>query len=282
MSVENLLNEKGISFTSSGRDYLIKCLNPEHDDSNPSLRVDKISGISHCFACGWKRNLFKHFGIITDNSSIRISKLKEKIKELKISMQEMVLPEGAIPYTKPFRDISSATLKQFEAFYTNSIEKLEGRIVFPLRDITGKISAFVGRHTMSDANPRYVNYPSGVTLTTYPIKLEGVFTGMVIVEGMFDMLNCYDKGMRNVVSVFGTQSLKAGIHIKLMPYKVQGITKIFILFDGDDAGRSAAKELKPLIEEQGFEVEIINLPNETDPGDLDVEAVTSIKEYTSG
>jgi DNA primase len=282
VSVEALLNEKGIPFTSSGRDYLIKCLNPEHDDSNPSLRVDKVNGVAHCFACGWKRNLFKHFGVITDNSSIRIAKLKEKIKELKVSMQEVVFPDGATPYTQPFRGISSATLKYFEAFYTHSIEKLEDRIIFPLRDVTGKISAFVGRHIMSDANPRYVNYPSGVTLTTYPVKLEGIFTSMVIVEGIFDMLNCYDKGMRNVVSVFGTQSLKAGIHAKLMPYKVQGISKIFILFDGDKAGREAAHELKPLIEEQGFEVEIINLPDDIDPGVLSDEEVASIKEYTSG
>jgi len=281
MSVEALLNEKGISFTSSGRDYLIKCLNPEHDDSNPSLRVDKVNGVAHCFSCGWRRSLFKHFGIIS-TGSVRIARLKEKIKELKVSMQEVVFPEGTTPYTQPFRGISSATLKHFEAFYTHSIEKLEDRIIFPLRDVTGKISAFVGRHIMSDANPKYINYPSGVTLTTYPVKLEGVFISMVIVEGMFDMLNCYDKGMRNVVSVFGTQSLKAGIHTKLMPYKVQGISKIFIMFDGDDAGRSAAKELKPLIEEQNFEVEIINLPDDIDPGVLSDEEVASIKEYTSG
>lgn len=281
MSVEALLNEKGIPFTSSGRDYLIKCLNPDHDDSNPSLRVDKVNGVAHCFSCGWRRNLYKHFGIIS-SGSVRIAKLKEKIKELKVSMQELVLPEGATPYTQPFRGISSATLKHFEAFYTHSIEKLEDRIIFPLRDVTGRISAFVGRHIMSDANPKYINYPSGVTLTTYPVKLEGIFTSMVIVEGIFDMLNCYDKGMRNVVSVFGTQSLKADIHTKLMPYKVQGISKIFILFDGDKAGREAAAELKPLIEEQGFTVEIINLPDDTDPGVLSDTDVASIKEYTSG
>ena len=79
MSVEALLNEKGISFTSSGRDYLIKCLNPEHDDSNPSLRVDKVNGVAHCFSCGWRRSLFKHFGIIS-TGSVRIARLKEKIK----------------------------------------------------------------------------------------------------------------------------------------------------------------------------------------------------------
>jgi DNA primase len=281
MSVEALLNDQNIPFTASGKDYLIKCLNPEHEDSNPSLRVDKVNGVAHCFACGWKRNLFKHFGIITPGSSIRLAKLKEKIKELKDSMKEITFPEGSIPYTKPFRGISVSTLKHFEAFYTHSVEKLEDRIIFPLRDISGKISAFVGRHVMSDANPKYINYPSGVSLNCYPVKLEGTSTNIVLVEGIFDMLNCYDKGMRNVISVFGTQTLKASTHSKLLPYKVQGITKIFIMFDGDTAGKDAAKELKPLIEEQGFEVEIINLPDDTDPGVLSDEEVLSIKEYTA-
>jgi len=52
------------------------------------------------------------------------------------------------------------------------------------------------------------------------------------------------------------------------------------MFDGDEAGKSAAETIKPLIEEAGFIVEIINLPDGTDPGDLDQETVDSIKEYT--
>jgi DNA primase len=50
--VENLLREKGIYFKVSGNDYLTKCFSPEHEDSNPSFRIDKIKGIGHCFSCG--------------------------------------------------------------------------------------------------------------------------------------------------------------------------------------------------------------------------------------
>ncbi len=64
-SVEKLLYDEGISFKGSGKDYLITCLNPNHDDSDPSLRVDKVTGLAHCFASGWKRNLFRHFGKLT-------------------------------------------------------------------------------------------------------------------------------------------------------------------------------------------------------------------------
>jgi DNA primase len=64
-----------------------------------------------------------------------------------------------------------------------------------------------------------------------------------------------------------------------MPYKAQGITHIFLLFDGDEAGEKAAKQLKPLIEQEEFVVEIIKLPDGSDPGELDQFEVNSIAEY---
>ena len=56
----DLLTEKGIDFKVQGNDAVIKCLNPEHDDTNPSMRVDKITGVFHCFSCGFKGNKFRN------------------------------------------------------------------------------------------------------------------------------------------------------------------------------------------------------------------------------
>ena len=42
--IADLLRQKNISYTISGPDFLVKCLNPEHEDSNPSFRIDKIKG----------------------------------------------------------------------------------------------------------------------------------------------------------------------------------------------------------------------------------------------
>lgn len=264
----------------SGKDLLVKCLNPEHNDSNPSLRIDRITGISHCFACGWKRNIFKHFGIISNNASIRVAKLKEKIQNIKLSSIEVDLPDGHTPFNRNFRGISAETLKHFGAFYTNEVEKLQDRIIFPIKEVSGKHVAFVGRHTMSNGNPRYLIHPSGRSLPIYPNVYTEHTRTAILVEGVFDMLNLYDKGVRNVSCVFGTTTLKNATKERLLPLKVQGVEKIFILFDGDDAGRSAAAEIKPLIEEEGFVVEIIDLPDDTDPGELDQENIDSIKEYT--
>lgn len=279
--VLELIQKNNLGYSVSGRDYLIQCLNPEHPDSNPSFRVDKVSGVAHCFACGFKTNIFKFFGVFTNPVPIKIAALKEKLAELKTNNTGLELPSGHTPYTKTFRGISAQTLKHFGAFYTNSVEKLQDRIVFPIKDITGKIVVYVARHTLSNGNPRYVNYPSGVKIPVFPAHLPSGYSSLVIVEGIFDMLNLYDKGLENVVCAFGTNTLQNDTKQKLLPFKAQGITHIYLLFDGDEAGSKAAKLLKPLIEAEGFIVEIVSLPDGTDPGDLDAEDVRSIAEYVT-
>lgn len=278
--VLELLNKKNIESKVSGRDYVIKCLSPKHDDSNPSLRVDKITGIMHCLACGFKGNLFTHFGVFSNYTSIKIAKLKQKLNDLTLSKNGLPPLDGAVPFVRAFRGISAETYKKFGAFYTTADEKFADRLIIPITDISDKVVVYIARHTMSDGNPRYLIHPRHVQVPVFPGMLETPGKKLVIVEGIFDFLNLYDKGMRNVACVFGTTSLKNNIKSKLLAYKVQGVEKIFILFDGDNPGREAAKELKPELEENGFQVEILHLEDGTDPGELSQEHVDSLIEYT--
>lgn len=279
--VLELLRNKGIYFKVSGQDYLVKCLNPDHEDTNPSMRIDRQDGKFHCLSCGFKGNIFKYFGLFTSISSIRILKLKEKLRNMLISTEGLEVPEGATLFNRPFRGISADTLKKFGAFYTTLNKDLEDRICFPITDISGKTVVYVARHTLSDGNPRYLNYPRGVSIPVFPSVLHNT-KSMVLVEGLFDMLNCYDKGLENVVCTFGTNTLMATAREKLQPFKTQGITKVYIMYDGDKAGNEAAFKLKPIIEELDLEVEIIKLEDNTDPGELSQEYITSIKEYING
>lgn len=276
--VLDLIQKQGLQYQTSGRDYVIKCINPEHPDTNPSLRIDKVTGSFHCFACHFKGNIFKHFGILTNQTPMRVAKLKEKLQELKTN-NNLEMPSGATPWTKAFRGISAKTLKHFNAFYTNYEEKLRDRICFPIQDITDRTVVFLARHTLSNGNPRYVNYPSGVSMPIFPASAPPEAKSVVLVEGLFDFLNLYDKGLTNVSCCFGTNTLHKDTKQKLLPFRAQGVQNIYIMFDGDQAGETAAHQLKPLIEQEGFVVEIIHLPDGTDPGDLDLEAVESICKY---
>lgn len=283
--VEDLLKQKGVPFNYSGHDVVVKCFNPEHDDSNPSMRIDKTTGIFNCFSCGFKGNLFKYYGILTNQSFLKVAKLKEKIAQFKADTNGLEIPAVAIPFTKNYRGISANTFRDFKAFYlpaeSDRLKGFEDRVIFPISDITGKIRVFQGRHTLSSGNPKYLNYPAHTTLNLFPAVMPKGFTTMVLVEGLFDMLNCYDKGLKNVACVFGVNNLEKDTKYKLLAYKTQGITKIFIMFDGDDAGRNAARKLKPLIEACEFECEIIPLEDDSDPGSMSEEYIKSIGEYVN-
>jgi DNA primase len=278
-SLETLLNKNKITYKIQGNDYIVTCLNPEHEDSSPSMRIDKDTGMFNCFACKFKGNIYTYFGLNANTSSIRVAKLKKKINDLKVSIDGLDMPKGAVPYNKTFRHISVKTLRHFEVFTTSEVDELLDRIIVPIKDTRGKYIVFIARHILSNANPKYVIYPSKVKVPTYPVIMPKYTKSIVLVEGIFDMLNMYDKGMTNVVCTFGTQTLKAETEKKMLYYKAQGISKVFILFDGDDAGNTAAKELEPLLVAAGFEVEIIGLAEGSDPGDLTKEEVDSIITY---
>ena len=92
MEVEDLLRQKDIHYKIQGGDYLIQCLNPEHEDSHPSMRVDQIIGIFQCFSCGMKGNIFNHFGEKANPLQVRRELLKRKLNAKRAESIGLVLP----------------------------------------------------------------------------------------------------------------------------------------------------------------------------------------------
>ena len=81
MNVEDLLLSKNIQYIPKGKDFVVRCLNPEHEDRNPSMRIDQITGVFNCFSCEYKGNLFTHFGQKADKMEQKRQILKKKIQE---------------------------------------------------------------------------------------------------------------------------------------------------------------------------------------------------------
>ena len=72
-----------------------------------------------------------------------------------------------------------------------------GRIVFPVRDISGRIVAFNGRHT-TGGTPKYMISPAGAKMPLFPV-VEPIQGSVILVEGIFDMINLHDKGLTNAI-----------------------------------------------------------------------------------
>ena len=275
MNVENLLLDKKIPYYAKGKDYLVQCLNPEHDDNNPSMRIDQITGIFNCFACGFKGNLFNFYGEKANQLQLRRENLKKKIRQKMSEGAGLSFPKGYMPYEGNWREISADTYKTFQAF-THHDKDHVGRLVFPIRDIGGRVVAFNGRH-MSGGTPKYMITPRGVKLPLFP-TVSTIKSSVILVEGIFDAINLHDKGLRNAVCCFGTNNINEE---KLALLSLQGVTNIDIFFDGDEAGQKAAENVKDMCEKVDLTSRNVYLEN-TDPGALIQSQVQKLKERLYG
>ncbi len=281
MEVETLLSKNDVYYKSAGKDVLVKCLNPEHNDSNPSMRIDRITGLFNCFSCGFSGNIFTYYNEAINLLTIKAMQVKTKISN--ILKNDVLIPLGIEPFKREHRGISADTYETFGAFLHDNFE---GRIVFPIRDITGKLVALMGRYAFSDASPKYFLEPSGADLPIYPARVEPYKDTVILVEGIFDVLNLHDKGLTNVICGFGKslgeskkRAKRAHNINKFIPLKIQGIKKIFILYD--DGAISSANKLARLLEEL-FIVEVVEytpFSGEKDAGNLTLEEVDQLKNY---
>lgn len=272
MVVEELLKSRGIYFKPSGKDFVIRCLNPDHEDRNPSLRIDRTTGIFNCLSCGYSGSLFNHFGEKANWLEIRRQNLKTMITDKLAETSGLNIPDNAIPFEQDWRGISGETFKKFEAFQHNSSEYI-GRVVIPVRGISGKIVAFCGRH-QGQADPKYLFHPSGSKLPLFPI-VKPIQGKIILVEGIMDMMNLHDKGLDNAVCAFGVNKMTVE---KINILKIQGVTGIDIFFDNDDAGQNASVKLKELLENNELLVRNIKMGGVKDPGELTASKVIKLKE----
>jgi DNA primase len=118
-----------------------------------------------------------------------------------------------------------------------------GRLMFPIRDETGKLIAFSGR-SMDGSEPKYIN-SRDTTLFRKSDTVFGLFQSRpslresrtaLLVEGQMDVIACHRAGLTNAVAALGT-ALTAGHAQKLRRYADAAT----LLYDGDTAGRKAAE-----------------------------------------
>jgi len=270
MNTEEVLTKHKIEFVPRGGDLLVRCLNPDHEDRHPSMRIDKITGVFNCFSCSYKGNIFDLFKEYQNILQVKREKVKKLLIKKRSESIGLDMPNTAIQYEGTWRGISEKTYKQFKAFQSHET-KFIGRVVFPIYDLSGRIKVFVGRH-MSGGSPKYLITPEQVSIPLYP-TVEPIQGSVILVEGLFDMLNLIDKGLTNAICCFGCNTVNKE---KLNTLMMQNINKIYIFFDGDTAGQQGASKLKELCESLDINVQNIYIADK-DPGELSYEQVQKLK-----
>ncbi|WP_395243261.1 DNA primase [Agromyces sp. MMS24-K17] len=157
-------------------------------------------------------------------------------------------------------------------------DRFRGRLVWPIRDVTGQTVGFGARRLLDDDNgPKYLNTPEtplyrkaqvlyGLDLAKRDIaKTHRV----VVVEGYTDVMACHLAGVTTAIATCGTAF---GVeHIKVLRRVLgddSGVGEVVFTFDGDAAGQQAA--MRAFAEEQRFSAQtyVAVAPDGLDPCDL--------------
>jgi DNA primase len=150
--------------------------------------------------------------------------------------------------------------------------------MFPVSDLQGRTIAFGGR-IIAAGEPKYLNssdsplfHKSEVLYAIDKAKAHITATGTaIVVEGYTDTIAMHEAGFTHTVATLGTALTQA--HLKLLNRFAK---KVIYLFDGDKAGREAARRAAALINrditpEAGsyrFLLEVAELPAGLDPAEL--------------
>lgn len=277
----DLLNLKGIPFKDTGGDLIIQCLNPEHLDASPSLRVDPHSGTMHCLSCGFGKgipSIFHYFNEHVNEASAALLRVRKRLSEIRNITQALAIPEDAVLFTEDYRGISATTLTKYFPF--QHVDWVD-RLVFPITNAVGKIMFFLGRRMNGTNSVKYMVKPRGIPPPVFPMRYA--MPVLVMVEGIFDMLNLEDKGLENTVCCFGTHQFTSSTVLdKLIPYIISGTKTIVILFDNDESGLKASETLFKLIRDKTNLRPVIAselLPSGKDPGSLTKEEVDTLVKH---
>jgi DNA primase len=132
-------------------------------------------------------------------------------------------------------------------------DRFRGRLLFPIRDVQGRVIAFGGR-AFGDEQPKYLNspetslYTKGNVLYAADLAREAIRSKnrALVVEGYVDCVMAHQHGFTETVAALGTAFTPAQLGL-LRRYCDEVVT----FFDADAAGQKAAERAEELLEPTG-------------------------------
>jgi len=132
-------------------------------------------------------------------------------------------------------------------------DRFRGRLLFPIRDLQGRVVAFGGRG-FGDEQPKYLNSPETPLYTKGNLLYGADLARMTIqsqnrallVEGYVDCIMAHQHGFTGTVAALGTAFTPAQLAL-LRRYCDEVVT----FFDADAAGQKAAARAEELLEPAG-------------------------------
>jgi DNA primase catalytic core len=145
---------------------------------------------------------------------------------------------------------------------TSKGEFFSGRLVVPMRDLSGNVVSLYGRGT-DDREPRYLFLP-GPRRGLVNAPCAATADELILPEGLWDALSFLEVGIPNAVPLYGTNGFTRDHEALLEKHRIR---RVILALDPDEAGRQAAASLATRLRVKGIAVYDVVVPAE-DPNAL--------------
>jgi DNA primase len=279
----DLLTKRGITYqkTNNPAEILLYCTSGEHQDNSPSLSFNIEKGIFNCWSCGFRGGINKYLASIGEIPLIdidskqpyKIMKLKEKINK-KLQIDAIKLPDDRRIFSEEFRGIAPEIYRSFGAFTTVELG-LQDYLCIPIFQ-HGKLRFIEGRLLKDLENQSKYSRKPGSSKTAdclFPLDRISNTNHVILVEGLYDMLNMWQNGFKNTLCIFGSTNFNKD-KVKLLDNR--GVIRVDIMMDSDESGTKAAEKIQKLLDSSNIYARIIRLPKGVDPGELTKQQAESL------
>lgn len=149
-------------------------------------------------------------------------------------------------------------------------DRFRDRLMFPLRDESGRVIAFSGRRLSNDkTEAKYMNSPETEIFTKSKLlfhfaeakKAAREEKHLVLYEGYMDVIAAYKAGVKSGIASMGTSLTDEQVYMMRRNNR-----NIIINYDGDDPGVHAAERAVQMFKQAGgFNIGVVVLPEGLDP-----------------
>ena len=306
VSLEKILGHYNINWLQKSGDELVgRC--PIHlGDGQRSFHVNFKKKAFNCFSCKAKGNVLD-FVAAMEKCSIRDAALKmsewfpvpdseqrpaenrnsgfskstavagESSRGVEAPAENKPLPFTlkGIDHEHPYlsaRGIDKKTAEEFGIGYFGGKGSMSGRIVIPIHSERGELVAYAGRSVVDDSEPKY-KLPPGFhkSLELYNLHRAAKMSPetVVLVEGYFGCLHVEMAGYSAVALMGSSLSTKQEELLE------QNFDDVWIMMDGDEAGRKAADDLILRLSRRIF-VRRVDLPDGKQPDDMTADELKKL------
>ncbi len=182
------------------------------------------------------------------------------------------LVQSVLRAKRPVEAFAAAQLVKAREQGGGHYDVFRNRLMFPIHDQGGRVIAFGGRRLNDDDPAKYLNSPESPVF-----KKSGVLYGLwkanagirqagfcIVTEGYTDTIACHQAGFTNTVATLGTAFTAE--HAALLR---RLCSRVVLLFDGDEAGLTAADRAVGVLFAEPLDVQIAILGESDDAKDPD-------------